>query len=278
MKLPKIFVTCIMISSSLSAQALNEENIESFHAQIYENLQTNPLAIQWENAATDELKIQKFDELISQIGDPPLQRQWNYPENPQWPLLDWEKVDKLDKLMEDQFDVINIVGVIAQTDEEAAKITVIGWLLFNFGRDMETWYEKWILNLAKSQNTNLKRLTFWHIRHFGEDIGEIGDTEGARAIDWIQWEQAFNQSDSLGKAVLLVCMTDLSQIKQEFDKVAELHISVFNGNDDALKAIALYKGTRRFGNAVVAKWQDIADNHTNPKMKALAQEAIDREG
>jgi hypothetical protein len=277
MKPINVILTCMLIYSGLSAQTLNEENIQSFHVQIYESLQTDPLAIQWKSAETDELKVQKFDELISQIGNPPLQRQWNYPGNPQWPLLDWEKVDKLDKLREDQLDVINLVGVVAQNDQEAAKLSVTGWILFNCGRDMEPWYEKWIFNLAKSQNANLKRLAFWHIRHFGEDIGESDETEGIRVIDWMQWGQTFNQSDSLGKAILLVCMTDLALIKEEFEKVAELHVSLFNGTNDDLKAIALYTGTRKLGAAVVAKWQDIADNHPNPKMKALAQEALGRE-
>jgi hypothetical protein len=72
-------------------------------------------------------------------------------------------------------------------------------------------------------------------------------------------------------------MTDLALIKEEFEKVAELHVSLFNGTNDDLKAIALYTGTRKLGAAVVAKWQDIADNHPNPKMKALAQEALGRE-
>ena len=60
----------------------------------------------------------------------------------------------------------------------------------------------------------------------------------------------------------------------DWDKLKEIHLSVFNGNDDDLKAIALVKGSASLGDAVIAKWTDLAENSTNAKLKSLAQEAI----
>jgi hypothetical protein len=257
-------------------QNLNGENIQALHGQIYENLEIDPLVIQWKSATTDEIKIQKFNEIITQVGNPPLGRAWVYPGSSGWPLINWSKVVTLEKLLDDQVDVLNQIGVVAQSDEEGAKVTTVEWLVKNEGRNMEPWFEKWLLDLAKGQNSNLKRLAFWSIRSFAEDIGKFGTTEEIRLINWNNWEEAFNQSDDLGKCLLLVCMTDLALRKEEFTKVTELHIGVFNATNDELKAIALYTGTRKLGAAIVTKWQEIADNHANPKMKALAQEALDR--
>jgi hypothetical protein len=172
--------------------------------------------------------------------------------------------------------MLNQIGVVALNDQEGAKISVVEWLVKSGGKDMETWYEKWLLNLAKGSNSNLKRLAFWSIKNFAEDMGRSGNAEGIREINWIEWKNTFNQSDSLGKSLLLICMTELALRKEEFTVVAEIHNEVFEGNNDELKAIALYAGTKKLGNATEAKWQDIADNHTNPKMKSLAQEVLNR--
>jgi hypothetical protein len=266
----------LAITSTLKSQNFNDANVQNLHDQLYASLDNDPLCIQWENAQTDQIKSQKFDEIIVQIGNPPLGRQWSYPGHPDWPLINWDKIDKLSKVMDDQFDILNQVGVIALNDQEAAKISVVEWLVMNGGRDMEQWYEKWLLNLVKSSNTNLKRLVFWSIKNFAEDIGRQGNTDNVRAIDWIEWQNTFNQSDNLGKAILLVCMNELALRKEEFTKVAEIHLQIFNNSNDDLKVIALYASTRKLGVGVVAKWQEIADNNTNLKLKALAQEAINR--
>ena len=142
------------------------------------------------------------------------------------------------------------------------------------GKDAEPWFEDWLFVLAKSSNENLKRLLFFTISNFGEDMLKGSDT--LRAIDWNKWETAFNQSDNLGKSLLLVCMTDLASRSEDYEKVATIHIGVFNGTNDDLKAIALYTGVKKLGPGVVIKWQDIADNHPNPKMKILAQELLNQ--
>lgn len=278
MKTIRIIVLLLILPFQLGiAQTpFNLENVKNSQETIGAALQTNQIVIAWQEAQEPTVKVDKFTLLLQEVAGPILARQWIYPSSNVWPLVDWARVSSLPNLIKDQVVVIETTHAVAQSDEEMARICILLNLIIKSGSEVEPWYENWLLSLAKSSNTNLKRLVFNISPGFAEDIGETGNTEGIRAIDWEAWETAFNQSDDLGKALLLVCMTDLALRKEEFAKVTELHIGVFNGTNDDLKAIALHSSTRKLGAAIVAKWQDIADNHANPKMKALAQEALDR--
>ncbi len=271
------FTLLLTMLSPVFLNAQNEFNLKNVRAtqeNITASLKTNQIAINWEAAQDPAIKGEKFTLMLQEIAGMILGRQWTYPGGGEWPLIDWSKVLSLSNLVHDQRQILETTHTVAQSDEELAKICALIEGTVTMGTEAELWYEDWLLSLAKSSNANLKRLVFLTTSSFGEDISR--KTGATRTIDWNKWESAFNQSDNLGKALLLVCMTDLALRKEEFAKVTELHLGVFNGTNDNLKAIALHSGTRKLGAAVVAKWQDIADNHANPKMKALAQEALDR--
>lgn len=269
---------CITTSSLVRAQTFDMTIVDALETQMTESLETDSLAIEWANASDDLVKSTKFNQLLVQIGSPPIARQWAYPNSATWPLIDWSKVDQLKELWDDQFEVMNMVGIVAQSDEEAAKLSTVGWLIRNSGKDVKPWFERWFLDLAQSQSANLKRLAICSISNFGEDIlRDVGDTGQARQIDWNSWEQAFNLSDDLGKALLMMGMTELACRTEQYEKVAELHVSVLDGTNDDLKAIALFSGVKRLGQTVTTRWQAIAENSSNVKLKALALEALSRE-
>lgn len=250
------------------------ESVKSFEEQISNSLATNQTRIDWTDSQDPLVKQQKFSSLINEIAGGILARQWVYTGGGSWPLIDWSKVNTLKSLIDEQTKVFEETHIVAQSDEEMAKLSTVAWLAGTMGKDAEPWFEDWLLVLAKSSNENLKRLLFFTISNYGEDMLKGSDT--LRAIDWNKWEAAFNQSDNLGKALLLICMTDLASRSEDYVKVATIHIGALNGTNDDLKAIALYTGIRKLGPAVVIKWQDIADNHPNPKMKILAQELINQ--
>lgn len=259
----------------LQSQAFDMEEVKTLEATLHENLKSNPLALEWLNSADDAVKSQKFNQLMTQIGTPPLGRSWSYPNADDWPLINWNNVESLDKLFDDQFQIINTIGIVANDDEDAAKLATAEWLIDASGKDMQPWFEKWITDLSKSEETNKKRLALWSISQFAEDIRRgIGDSDQQPIINWNVWEEAFNQSDELGKAIILVCIKDLCSRVENYDTAKTIHETVFSGTNDALKAIALYQGSNQLGEVVKAAWQDIAENHDNSKLKALAQQAI----
>lgn len=276
MKMTIIRVLAFSSITATSALSLDfdMESVKTFEEQISNSLATNQTRIDWTDSQDPLVKQQKFSSLINEIAGGILTRQWVYTGGGSWPLIDWSKVNTLKSLIDEQTKVFEETHIVAQSDEEMAKLSTVAWLAGAMGKDAEPWFEDWLLVLAKSSNENLKRLLFFTISNFGEDMLKGSDT--LRAIDWNKWEAAFNQSDNLGKALLLICMTDLASRSEDYVKVATIHIGVLNGTNDDLKAIALYTGIRKLGPAVVIKWQDIADNHPNPKMKILAQELLNQ--
>ena len=272
------FALLLTMLSSVFSDAQNEfnfENVRAIQTNITTSLKTNQIAINWEAAQDSAIKGEKFTLMLQEIADPILGRQWTYPGGGEWPLIDWSKVSSLSNLVHDQRQILETTHTVAQSDEELAKVCALVEGTVTMGTEAELWYEDWLLSLAKSSNANLKRLVFLTTSSFGEDISR--KTGATRAIDWNKWESAFNQSDNLGQALLLVCMTDLATRSEEYAKVTAIHIGVFDGTNDDLKAIALYTGIKKLGPALVIKWQYIADNHPNPKMKILAQEALGKE-
>jgi hypothetical protein len=267
-----------MLSSQvLEAQnPFNLENVEIHRRAFSTGLTTNQVALAWKEAQDPATKGEKFTLTLQEIAGTILDRQWTYPGGGEWPLVDWTKLSSLSDVIADQRTILESTHAIAQTDEELAKVCVLGEVILGLGTDAELWYENWLLSLAKSQKSNLKRVAILMTSGYAEDIRNVDDSEGIRTVNWNEWEHTFNQSDNLGKALLLVCMTDLASRKEEFVKVADLHIEIFNGTNDDLKAFALYAGNKKLGQAVVNKWQSIADNDPNPKLKILARELLNR--
>ncbi len=229
-------------------------------------------------AADNEAKQGIFSGILNDIAGSLLSKQWVYTGGGDWPVVDWSLVDRIEKFFEDQDKhLLYDSGIIkiAQNNEEAAKAAWLVHLLSFPCSDGEVWYGDWLQNLAKGGDTNLKRIVYRSVEDFGEDYANrYPDQE--LIVDWCAWKQSYDQSNQLGKAILLKCMTRLALITEDWDKLRQIHLSVFNGNDDDLKAIALVKGDSRLGTNVIAKWTDLAENSTNAKLKSLAQQALAR--
>lgn len=231
------------------------------------------------NEAADEEKTNQFTAIVNNIANSVLSRQWAHPAGGNWPIVDWTRFDKLNSFFEDQVKVVEIPGVVAQTNDEAARFGYVASLLAHNASLGEVWFQNWIFNISKGNDTNLKRLVFLSVDEFGEDHNRVLDVESGEqlAVNWNTWKNSYDQSNKLGKAILLKCMTRLALITEDWDKLKQIHLSVFNGNDDELKAIALVKGDTGLGDDVIAKWRDIAENSTNLKLKSLAQQVLERQ-
>lgn len=267
-----------MFSCSLSwgeDPTFDEQAIETAKTEVWNQVEgdyTTFLAA--DNAAKQGL----FSGILNDVAGSLLSKQWIYSGGGDWPVVDWNLVDKMGTFFEDQDKhLLYDSGIIkiAQNNEEAAKAAWLVHLLSIPCSNGEAWYGDWIQTIAKGGDTNLKRILYRSVEDFGEDhASKYPDQQ--LVIDWNTWKQSYDQSNQLGKAILLKCMTRLALITEDWDKLKQIHLSVFNGNDDDLKAIAIVKGDSRLGDDVIAKWTDLAENSANAKLKSLAEQALTR--
>jgi hypothetical protein len=278
MKLFSLYIifSFTVFSSFLWSQVFDDEQISQIQDQIDLDLKnTHPNFEQ----STDVEKKNQLSIVLNSIANNVLNRQWLHPSGPEWPILDWTKVDKIDSFFKDQFEVVNTVGVVAQSNKDAARFAYAASLLSRISTLGEPWFQSWLREISKGNDSNLKRLVFISVNDLGEDYLNALDAESGEqlVVDWNAWKQAYDQSNKLGKAILLKSMTRLALITDNWEKLKEIHLSVFNGNDDELKAIALVKGDNGIGQEIVTEWKEIAKNSTNAKLKKLAQEVLDRQ-
>ncbi len=150
-----------------------------------------------------------------------------------------------------------------------------GSLILSAALDGEQWGKKLLLDIAQRPDGNLKRLTYWSAKHFALDWNTRESESGSAApwpVNWTAWQQAYNASNALGKAIILKNATMLAVRRSDFAVAATINLSALSGTDRELKPIALAFGDPALGSAVTAKWAEIAGNASDPQMQALAQE------
>lgn len=197
---------------------------------------------------------------------------WNHPLG-DWPIIDWEKVNGRGSFFQDQFNWIIKDGVIADTAENLARLQFSGSILSQQTLLGSSWFESWFLDQATASDDNVKKLLFWYSEDFGADLKKTPE-KGVRVVDWNLWRQSFDAADELGKAIILKNLTMWASRVDGWKTASDIHLSVFNGNNDALKAIALVKSDKNLGDEVISKWKDMALNSRNIKIKRLAQDVL----
>lgn len=277
-----IYTTFFLILSLLKLEAdepnFNLQQIKADQDQISAQIRADYPNF---NEAEPANKIIQFSSILNQVGSSVYSKAWNYSGNASLPIVDWNQVDKIGSFEEDQDKLIinnDLVIILLdnQTNNEAARLRTMASLINHYCLEGRNWFGDWIQAKAKANDDNLKWLVYRCADNFSENYYNSTKTVPGDelAVDWAAWKATFDQSNKLGKAILLKCMTRLAITTDSWEKVREIHLSVFNGNDDDLKAIALVKGNSKLGDAVIAKWNDLAENSTNLKLKSLAQQAI----
>lgn len=267
----------VFLLHSIEVQAnpvFDEENIETEKAALWGQVESEYATFV---QSDDTAKQGQFTNMLTSLGGSLLAKQWTYENGGDWPIVDWSLVEDLNTFFEDQDTLLlydSGIPKIARTNAEAAQAEWLIHLLATCTSSGEDWFALWLQNLAQGADTNLKRIAYRSAEDFGEDYAR-SHPDQQPSTDWNEWKQAYDQSNKLGKAILLKCMTRLALITGEWQKLKEIHLAVFNGNDDELKAIALVKSDNGLGDEVIAKWKEIAENSTNAKLKSLAQEVLE---
>ena len=281
MKLPQaqlLVLAVFLFGAQVATQAeapFDSEEVEQHLLQLDENLKNSSLVASWKAAEDSTDKRTAFDLLVHEIAGEVLGRQWVHPSGVNWPLVDWSAVSDLETFFEDQRSFIKTTNAIAKNDEELARISTLMGAFMTLGSTAEIWFEDWLLDLVKSANHNSKRLALYSIRGFGEDIAK--ESGVPRVIDWSKWEATYDLADSLGKAILIGCISDLAMRTETYTLASTVHLSVFDGDCEDLMAVALDHGTMHMGESVVERWNLISNEHNNPKLKTLVEQALSRE-
>jgi hypothetical protein len=218
-------------------------------------------------AANDAtVKANKYEDVITVAAEGMLAQTWPVPSGG-WNLIDFPSTGTITiKYVRDQqFTRAWYTKLVAQNEADAMKLRGAGTLLLTASLDGEQWGERFLLGLAQQTDGNLKRLAYWFTKDFGQDVNAI-----TWSVDWSGWQQAYTAASALGKAIILRNVTALAVKKGEFATAEAINMSALSGSDRELKAIALAFGHSSLGSSVTAKWSQLADDASEPQIKALA--------
>ncbi len=268
----KAFICLTLILGTACGQVTSE-----FDEEAIQTLQENAAITQgftdavtaFENASGDAAKASAYEQLV--LHDAAIvSANWTAPTEG-WKLFEFTgSSSTIEDVKQQQHDKVFYTKAIAQSDAEAMKLRGSGALIREAMAKGETWAEHWLLEAAESTDDNMKRMMYWFSGEFGADMDQP-----ARSVNWTEWQQAFNNANDLGKAILLKNLTLLAIYREEFTTAASIHTSILNGTDRELKAIALAYGHKDFGSGVTTLWEGIANDTSDTHLKALAEEALD---
>lgn len=227
------------------------------------------------DTVADPAKKTQLSAIITEVAGAILAKNWDHGSGSAWPLIDWSKVANMDTFYKDQRAFLASPNPITQNVDEAARFDFSGLFLAAASAVGEQWFRDWLRAEVTGNQKNMKMLLFWNIEDLGVDHARAENTNPINA-EWATWHITFNQSDKIGKAILLKCLTRWANVTNQWDTLRAIHLSVFNGNDDDLKAVALVGGDIHIGDQVMAKWQDLAENSANLKLKNLAEQALQK--
>ena len=148
---------------------------------------------------------------------------------------------EIDDVRNYQEEVVTKTKLLADDETEVMHLRITVSTLESMCREAgSSWLDTFLFNVAsQASDDNLKWLTYWVVDNhsadytFGEDF---------RSIDWPAIKTSFDQTNILGKAILLKSLTPLARNSNHWDELRAMHISVFDGSNDDLKAVALAYG------------------------------------
>lgn len=235
-----------------------------------------PIGQAFEASNDPVVKAAKWEELVTTAAGGLLAAAWSTPPGG-WKLLDFPATGNLTlrDVVDQASQKASYTKLVAQNDTEAVRLRGAGGLMLSAALEGEQWGEKLLLDIAQRPDSNLKRLTYWSSKYFGQDWHTKGESAtGAPVwpVNWTAWQQAYNTANAFGKAIILRNVTTLAVRRNEVATAATINLSALSGTDRELKAIALAFGDPALGSAITAKWAEIAGSATDPQMQALAQE------
>ena len=222
----------------------------------------------FETQTNPEDKAGVWKALIVDAGDGILSQTWTEPAGG-WKLLEFPAQGDISvqQVVTQAWEKVSKTKLVAQNDADAVRLRGAGALLQLVSADGEEWGEAFLLDIAQSPDGNLKRLTYWFTRNFGQDVNAI-----VWSPDWVAWQQAYTSANALGKAIILRNLTMLAVKTNEPSVACNIYVSALSGSDRELKAIALVFSHPALGSAVIQKWNEIANNGSDPQLQVLANE------
>lgn len=260
------------LADSEPSSEFDENTIRSIQSSIQPPQEWADLLSDFETSNDPPVKAAKWEQVVSAFSGGMLSSVW--PEPPGgWKLVEFPTTGNLalQEVRDQAWKKAEYTKLVAQNETEAARLRGAGALMLSAASDGKQWGEKLILDIVQRPDGNVKWLTYWYARDFGQDANGI-----AWPVDWPAWQSAYDQSNALGKAIILRNITMLALRSGQFETSRAINLAALSGTDRELKAIALAYGHPDLGSEVTAKWDQIAEDASDPQLQALAQEAREK--
>jgi hypothetical protein len=278
----KLFFAISVITLFLLESFARAEVSSEFDENVIRNIQDarvpsqefNALVQEFESSNDPVVKSEKWRELIAIASEGLLSVPWTAPAGG-WKLLDFptEGGITLREVSEQPSTKVSFTKIVAKNEAAAVQLRGAGALLSTAISSGEQWACKMLLNAALHQEGNFKHLTYWFAKNFGEDANEISWT-----VDWNEWHNAYGSADVLGKSIVLRNVTMLAIRSNEFAVARSINLAALSSSERELKAIALAFGHPDLGLDVTTKWREIAEDASDPQIRALARETLTKFG
>ena len=261
---------CILTNCGTHAQQashFDEDAIQIIQESVVPSATFNSLAEEFASSANPATKAEKWEDLIIEWAAGLFSSAWVPPEEG-WTLLDFGLVETqtLEEIRQQPLRIASYTKLVAQNEADAVRLRGAGSLLATASAEGEQWGERLLLDIAQRPDGNFKRTAYWFTRDFGADANAI-----SWHVDWSLWQQAYNLANSLGKGLILRNIGMHAIRRNEYDTVEAIHLAALSGTNRELKGIALAFGHPSFGDDVIAKWRQIAEDNSDLQLQAIAQ-------
>lgn len=266
---------CLFIGVRVNGQHEIPSEFDETTVATIQQARDMPVAFQsaaddFESATDQQIKAAKWQLLVELASESFLSDEWTAP-SAGWRLIEYPSTGNLTRedIRYQPRRIASYTKLVAQNETEVVKLRGAGALLATAASDGEEWGSILLLNIAGGNENNIKRLAYWFTIDFAIDKEAID-----WSVDWIQWHQVYNNSDTWGRAIILRNILLLAHRVNNFDIASAISLSALNGSNRDLKAIALAFGDPVYGEAVHARWEQLANDSSDPQIQALAQEAM----
>jgi len=249
----------------------NEETIRSIQESTTASDQFNQLVQEFTASSNPAIKAQKWEAILNEFGQSLLAVSWEDSDN--WDMVDFPAtgVITIEEVAQNAELKAAYTRLAAKDESEAARLRGIGSLLRTMVSDGEEWAEELILDISQRSNTNLKWITFWFAKNFGQDANKFD-----YPINWTAWENAYMSANALGKAIILQNITMIAIRSGEIDAARRINLEALSSSNRQLQAIAIAFGHPDLGSEVIDAWETISEDTSDSQLQALANEALSK--
>lgn len=225
---------------------------------------------QFEAATTDQERADIYREILEATADDILLEEWEAPAGG-WPVYEFsDNPPTVEDVTYQQGRIASTTKLAVEDELSMVKLRSTMRLLSGSAFEGERWTELLLLDIVEGPQDNLRLIAFWSALEFGTDL-----FDPSWEVNWPRWEAAFQNSDPMGKSIILRNCVMLSLRFDHFEAAGRIHLAGLNDPSKSVQAVALASGIPALGDDVVNRWIQIAEDGSDSDLQALANETLE---